>query len=57
MKKYTAKLLPLAKQDINHVAQWYNDKQKGLGKKFTTQIRNEVTFISETSRSLCSTLR
>lgn len=45
MKKYTAKLLPLAKQDISHVAQWYNDKQKGLGKKFTTQIRNEVTFI------------
>ena len=32
---YKAVILPLAKLDIKEAAKWYNDKQSGLGKRFT----------------------
>ena len=38
-------ILPLAKEDIKKAANWYNEQQKGLGKKFTTQVRKEIAFI------------
>lgn len=38
-------ILPLAKQDINEAAMWYNAKQKGLGTRFTQRIRNKVHSI------------
>ena len=44
---YTAILLPLAKQDIKQAATWYNSKQKGLGKRFTKEIRNKVFLIRQ----------
>ena len=44
---FKAIILPLAKQDIIDAASWYNSKQKGLGKKFTKEVRSKVKFISE----------
>ena len=44
---YTATLLPKAKIDIRKAAEWYNGKQKGLGKRFTTQVREKVLFIRQ----------
>ena len=38
-------LLPLAKEDIKSSANWYDEQQKGLGKKFTAQIRKEIQFV------------
>lgn len=44
---YKTVLLPLAKKDIREAAHWYNSQKKGLGKKFTKQIRKEIKFIEE----------
>lgn len=44
---YKAVILPFAKQDIQDAATWYNDKQKGLGKRFTQQVKDKVKFIRE----------
>ena len=38
-------ILPLAKQDIKEGAIWYNNKQKGLGKRFIQKIRVKVHSI------------
>ncbi len=38
-------ILPLAKEDIKTSANWYNEQQKGLGNKFTNQIRQEIQFV------------
>jgi plasmid stabilization system protein ParE len=38
-------LLPLAQKDIREAAKWYNEKSAGLGKKFTTEVREKVRFI------------
>jgi plasmid stabilization system protein ParE len=42
---YKAIILPLAKDDIKSAAHWYNDKQQGLGKRFTKEVRDKVLFI------------
>jgi len=42
---YKSIILPLAKQDIEEAAQWYDSKQKGLSKRFTSQVREKVKFI------------
>ncbi len=42
---YKAVILPLAKKDIKNAADWYNSKQKGLGKRFTTEVRKKVKYI------------
>lgn len=44
---YKAVILPLAKLDIAEAADWYNAKQKGLGKRFTNEVRSKVLFIRE----------
>jgi hypothetical protein len=36
---YKSTILPLAKEDIREAALWYNAQQKGLGKKFTSEIQ------------------
>lgn len=36
---YKVIISPLAKQDIKDAAHWYDDKQAGLGKRFTNHIR------------------
>jgi len=44
---YKSFILPSARQDINDAAKWYNQKQKGLGKKFTQQLKQKVEFIKK----------
>jgi hypothetical protein len=41
---YKSIILPLAKEDVREAAQWYNKQQKGLGKRFTTEVREKVHF-------------
>jgi hypothetical protein len=36
---YKTVILPLAKEDIQEAAKWYNKRQNGLGKRFTTEVR------------------
>lgn len=48
---YTAIILPLAKLDISEAATWYNSKQKGLGKRFTNEIRSKLLFIRENPKA------
>ncbi len=40
-------ILPLAKQDIKEAAVWYNQQQKGLGKRFTTTVREKLAFVRQ----------
>ncbi len=42
---YKVIILPLAQLDIKTAAFWYNKQQKGLGKRFSSQIREKVRFI------------
>ncbi len=44
---YKLIILPLAKQDIKEAADWYNSRQKGLGKRFTTQVRKNIKIVRE----------
>ncbi|SKC09113.1 type II toxin-antitoxin system RelE/ParE family toxin [Dyadobacter psychrophilus] len=44
---YKISILPLAKQDIQEAAIWYNEQQADLGKRFTKFIRSKVKRISE----------
>jgi hypothetical protein len=42
---YTILILPLAKQDIQEAAIWYNEKKKGLGLIFLRSVRKNVQYI------------
>ena len=44
-------ILPLAKADIREAALWYNEKQKGLGKRFTAEVREKVHFIKQNPKA------
>ncbi len=44
---YKVVILPLAKEDIRDTAKWYNKRQKGLGKRFTKEVRKKVAHISK----------
>ena len=48
---YKSVLLPLAKVDISDAAEWYNWKQKGLGKQFTNELRTKVSFLRENPKA------
>ncbi len=48
---YKVVILQLAKLDISKAATWYNSKQKGLGKRFTNEVRAKVLFIRENPMS------
>ena len=49
---YKAQNLPPAKQDIKNSAIWYNEKQHGLGKKFTAEVRKKVKFIQQNPKAI-----
>lgn len=49
---YKSIILPLAKQDVRQAALWYNSRQKGLGKRFTGQIRQKVKFIRQNPQAV-----
>lgn len=42
---YKAIILPLAKQDIKKAAEWYEQKQTGLGKRFVKEVGSKVSSI------------
>lgn len=44
---YKLTLLPLAKEDIKQAAKWYNEKQRGLGKRFIKEVRKSVSYIKQ----------
>ena len=48
---YKVKILPPAKRDIEESAKWYNEKQKGLGKKFTSQIRQKIEDVKQNPKA------
>lgn len=47
MKKYTLVFTPEAIQEIRHAADWYNEQQKGLGKRFKTQLKKELDKLKQ----------
>lgn len=49
---YKAIILPFAKEDIRDAAIWYNEKQNGLGKRFTNEVREKVHFIRQNPKSV-----
>ena len=42
---YKIVILPLAKEDISRIAKWYNKRQKGLGKRFTQEVRKKMAHV------------
>ena len=44
---YRSIILPQAQKDIQESAMWYNKVQKGLGKRFTSKVREKVLFIEQ----------
>ena len=44
-------ILPEAKSDIRKAALWYTRQQRGLGARFTREIRNCVAFIARNPMS------
>lgn len=43
-------ILPSAEKDIREAAQWYNEQQLGLGKRFLDEVREHVQFIKHYSK-------
>ena len=48
---YKVVILQLAKLDISKAATWYNSNQKGLGKRFTNEVRAKVLFIRDNPKA------
>ena len=44
---YKSHILPLAKEDIRDAARWYNKQSQGLGKRFTSEVRDSVRYIKQ----------
>ncbi|MCF8358253.1 MAG: type II toxin-antitoxin system RelE/ParE family toxin [Prolixibacteraceae bacterium] len=44
---FKLKILPLAKADIRDATLWYETQQKGLGKKFISEVRRRINFIKQ----------
>jgi len=42
---YKAIISPKAKEDIEEAAHWYNERQKGLGKRFTQEVHSKIDQI------------
>lgn len=49
---YKSIILPLAKQDIKEAAKWYNERQPGLGNRFTQHVRQKVKFIRQNPKAV-----
>lgn len=54
---YKSVILPLAKEDIRSTAKWYNKQQKGLGKRFTKEVREKVTHICKNPENIVTRYR
>lgn len=49
---YQAIILPFAKEDVKVAAHWYNEKQKGLGKRFTQELRSKIQYICKNPKAI-----
>jgi plasmid stabilization system protein ParE len=49
---YKSVILPLAKQDIKEAATWYNERQPGLGKRFTANVRKKIHYIRQNPKAV-----
>ncbi len=49
---YKPVILHLAKRDIKEAATWYNERQSGLGKRFTTLVRETVHYICDNPKAI-----
>ncbi len=49
---YKAVILPHAKEDIREAAYLYNGKQKGLGKRFTQEVRSKIQLICKNPKAI-----
>jgi len=47
MKKYKVKIEPEAIADIQEITDWYNEAQKGLGKKFQETAIKHINSLSK----------
>lgn len=54
---YKPVILPLAKEDIRSTAKWYDKKQKGLGKRFTKEVRKKVAHICKNPENIVTRYR
>lgn len=48
---YKTIILTLAKEDVREAAKWYNNRQEGLGKRFTEEVREKVHFIRKNPKA------
>lgn len=48
---YNSIILSLGKEDIREASNWYNKKSKGLGNRFTEEVRKKVHFIRQNPRA------
>lgn len=44
---YKSIVLYQAKEDIRKAAEWYNERQIGLGKRFISEVRNKVYYVRQ----------
>jgi plasmid stabilization system protein ParE len=51
MKKYKIIIRDEAKKDVKEYRSWYNQQQKGLGKRFTKDLRNTLLSIARNPTS------
>lgn len=42
---YRLKVLPEAKTDIAEIVEWYNNEQRGLGKRFFESLKLKLEFV------------
>jgi plasmid stabilization system protein ParE len=45
LKSYRLKITPEAQDEIQHAVDYYNDQQKGLGKEFFTDLKDDLLRI------------
>ena len=51
MKRYKVIVQNQAKEDVKDSRNWYNQRQKGLGKRFTGDLRNTLSSIANNPTS------
>lgn len=49
---YKSVILTLAKLDIKEAADWYNERQPGLGKRFTKHVRKTILYIRQNPKAV-----
>lgn len=48
---YSVIILPVAADDIRQIALWYNQKHKGLGKRFIEELREVIKYLKQDPKS------